>query len=318
VGVYILRRFVIMVPLLVVLSLLVYLLVYFAPGDPTTYFLPETASDDQRAAITARLGLDQPVHVQYWRWLSGLAVGDFGVAYSYGRPALEVIGDRLGPTVRLQSLAITLSIAIAIPAGILSAVRRYSLLDHVTTTGTLFGLSMPDFWFALMLTLFFSVHLGWLPSFGTGDGTLLGSWQYLVMPVLTLGLATVPWYARFMRSSMLDVLSQDYVRTARAKGLTSFRVHYRHALKVAVLPVVTIIGLSLPRLVGGAVIVETIFAWPGLGRLAFDAVTRQDYPLIMALTVLTGAFVLVLNLLVDVIYTWLDPRITYDRSAGVH
>ena len=315
---YIVRRMLQIVPLLLVLSLGVFTLVQLAPGDPTTYFLPDNPTDTQRELIVARLGLDQPVHVQYWRWLSGMLVGDFGTAYSYGRPALEVIGERLWPTLQLQTLAISLSVIIAVPAGILSAVRRYSWLDHVTTTSTLFGLSMPDFWFALMMTLVFSVNLGWLPSFGTGDGGLLANWQYFVMPVLTLGLATVPWYARFMRASMLDVLSQDYVRTARAKGLPPSRVHYLHALKVAVLPVVTIIGLSLPRLVGGSVIVETIFAWPGLGRLAFDAVTRQDFPLIMALTVLTGAFVLLLNLLVDVLYTWLDPRISYDVSEGVH
>ena len=317
-GVYIIRRVLVMVPLLLVLSLGVFVLVQLAPGDPTTYFLPERATEAQRELIVARLGLDQPIHVQYWRWLSGILTGDFGTAYSYGRPVMEVIGDRLWPTVQLQTLAITLSIVIAIPVGILSAVKRYSFLDHFATTGSLFGLSMPDFWFALMLTLVFSVHLGWLPSFGTGDGGVLTSWQYFIMPVLTLGLQTVPWYSRFMRSSMLEVMSQDYVRTARAKGLPTWRVHYLHALKVAVLPVVTIVGLSLPRLVGGAVIVETIFAWPGLGRLAFDSVTRQDYPLIMALTILTGAFVLLLNLLVDVIYTWLDPRISYHQKAGVH
>lgn len=311
---YVARRLLQAVPMVLGLTLIVFLLLQLAPGSPAAYLVPTDVHDPtQQQRIIHQLGLDRPVYVQYWDWLTRALHGDFGNAYTYGVPVTEIIGQRLGATLQLQIAAILFSVVVAIPLGVVSAVRRYGLLDHVVTTLSLFGLSMPNFWFALLLILTFSIHLGWVPTFGNGaDASSLPQHAtYFVLPVLVLGLATVPWYSRFMRASLLDVLQQDYIRCARARGVPERVVIAKHALKPAVLPVVTIIGLSLPRLVGGSVIVETIFAWPGLGNLAYDSILRKDFPVVMALTLLTSAFVIVLNLVVDVVYTILDPRISY-------
>jgi len=295
------------------LTIVVFLLLQLAPGSPVTYLLPQNIADpDQERRLIATLGLDQPVWAQYWHWLVRLLHGDFGTAYSYSEPAISVINERLGPTLQLQIAAIVFSLLIAVPVGIISAVRRYRPIDHILTTGSLFGLSLPNFWFALMLIMLLSTRWHLLPTFGAGTGSLATRAPYFVMPLLVLGLATVPWYARFMRANMIDTLRQDYVRAARARGVPEHRIVMRHALKPAVLPVITIVGLSLPRLVGGSVVVETISAWPGLGRLAYDSIQRKDYPVIMALVLLTGAFVMLINLFTDILYTVVDPRINYD------
>src|SRR4051794_24687395 len=261
---YILRRLLLLVPMLLGLSVIVFALLQLAPGNPAVYFLPTNAVDPtQLQRVTHELGLDQPVWVQYWRWISNIAHGDFGTAYSYGQPVADVIRSRLVPTLQLQIAAISFSILLAIPIGVIAAVKRYSLVDHTVTSASFFGLSMPDFWFALMLILLLSLKLSILPTYGTGTGSLLDRWEYFVMPVLVLGLATIPWYSRFMRGSMIETLQQDYIRAARGRGVSSRRIVLKHALKPSALPVLTIIGLSLARLVGGSVIVETIFAWPG-------------------------------------------------------
>ncbi len=312
---YILRRVFQGIPMLLGLSAIVFVLLHVAPGSPAAYLLPTDALDPgQERRLIHQLGLDQPIWTQYFGWLLRALHGDFGTAYSYGVPVTEVITERLPATLQLQIAAISFSILLAIPVGVIAAVRRYSRLDHVVTTTSLFGLSMPNFWFALILILLLSVQLGWLPTFGNGAdaGSPIERVPFFVMPILVLGLATVPWYSRFMRSSMLDVLQQDYIRCARARGVPEWLVLFKHALKPAILPVVTIIGLSLPRLVGGSVIVETIFAWPGIGRLAYDSILRRDFPVVMALTLLTGAFVILLNMVMDLIYTQLDPRISYE------
>jgi peptide/nickel transport system permease protein len=310
---FIARRLVQAVPLLFGLSLLVFALIQLAPGDPTVFFLPEHVRDpSQRERVIRALGLDQPPHVQYLRWLGATLQGDFGTAWNFSEPVSHLIAQRLWPTVELQVVSILFSLALAIPIGVVSATRRNSWADHSVSAISLFGLSLPDFWFALMLMLGLSLHLNWLPTVGAGTGQPV--WQrapYFVMPVIVLGLRTIPWYARFTRSSMLEVMAQDYVRTARAKGMGERRVVYYHTLRNALIPVVTIFGLSLSRLVGGSVIVESVFAWPGIGRLALDAVLRRDYPVILALTLLTGAFVTVSNLVIDVVYTLIDPRIRY-------
>ena len=312
---YIVRRLLQAIPMLFGISVVVFALLQLAPGSPVAYLIPTQALDpDQQRRIAHQLGLDLPVWMQYWQWLTRVLHGDFGTAYTYGVPVSQLILDRLPATLELQVAAILFSIIVAIPVGVLAAVKRYSRIDHLVTTTSLFGLSMPNFWFALILIQIFSLRLGWLPTFGDGSnaGTIVDRFPYFVMPVLVLGLATVPWYARFMRSSMLDVLQQDYIRAACARGVPERLVLFRHALKPAILPVITVIGLSLPRLVGGSVIVETIYAWPGIGRLAYDSILRKDFPVVMALTLLTAAFVIVLNLVMDVVYTQLDPRISYE------
>jgi len=311
-GHYIIRRLLLLIPMLLGLSVIVFGLLQLAPGNPAVYLLPQQATDPaQLQRITHQLGLDQPFYVQYWHWIGRILHGDFGTAYTYGQPVLHVIATRFKPTFELQIVAISFSLLFALPIGIIAAVKRYSKVDHAVTTVSLFGLSMPDFWFALMLMLLFGIKLGVLPTFSPGTGSLLHRWTYFVMPVLVLGLATIPWYARFVRSSMIETLQQDYIRAARGRGVSERRIIFKHALKPSTLPVLTIFGLSLARLVGGSVIVETIFAWPGLGGLAYESILRKDYPIVMALTLLTGGFIMLLNLAMDVTYRLVDPRIQY-------
>lgn len=311
---YVLRRLRHTLVMLFGLTLIVFGLLQLAPGNPADYLIPETVTDPgQRDRIIAELGLDQPPLVQYANWVSNAVRGDFGTAYTYRQPALEIIAARAKATFQLQAVVIVLSILIAIPAGVIAAVKRDSFLDHSITTSTLFGLSMPNFWFALLLIMFFSVRLQWLPAFGAGsDPSVWANWRHFVLPVTVLCLALVPWYARFVRAGMIENLNRDYIRTSRALGVRERRVRYIHALKPSLLPVITIIGLSLPRLIAGSVVVETIFAWPGIGRLAYDAIVRGDFPVVMALAVLTGAFVMVANLLTDIVYALVDPRVVLD------
>ncbi len=312
---YIIRRIAIMFPLLLGLSLFIFFLIRLAPGDPTVFYLPQTRSVDPavRERVRERLGLDQPVHIQYVRWLSSAVQGDFGFAYGYGEPALSLILARLPATVQLQLTALLIALLVAIPIGIISATRQYSLLDNAVTSFAFFGLSMPNFWFALLMIFFFAVQLDWLPAVGNGaDKAFPERLQYLIMPALVLALNDMALYARFMRSSMLEIIRQDYITTAKAKGLKEAAVLFRHALKNAILPMITIVGLSLPRLLGGSIIVESIFAWPGVGRLGYDAVLRRDYPTIMALTMLTATFIMVVNLIVDLCYSFADPRIGFE------
>lgn len=311
---YILRRVLIMIPLLLGLSLFVFVLIHLAPGDPATFYLPPGQSFDPAVMdrVRARLGLDQPLLVQYVRWLTSALQGDFGFAYGYGEPVLDLIWSRLPPTVVLQLSAIILALVVAIPIGILGATRQYSLLDNALTGFAFFGLSMPNFWFALLMIFVFAVQLDWLPAVGAGEGKPLAErLSYLIMPALALALYYMASYARFMRTSMLETIRQDYVTTARAKGLTESTILRRHSLRNAILPMITVVGLSLPRIVGGAIIIESVFAWPGIGRLGYDAVLRRDYPTIMGLTILTAAFVMIVNIVVDVAYAAIDPRIRY-------
>ena len=311
---YIIRRILVMVPLLLGLSLFVFVLIRLAPGDPTLFYLPpeEVADPAIRLRVMARLGLDQPLHIQYVRWLGSALQGDFGFAYGYGEPVLKLIGSHVPATAQLQLAALLLALIVAIPIGIISATRQYSLLDNAVTVFAFFGLSMPNFWFALMMMFFFAVKLDWLPAVGAGvDKPFVERLKYFVMPTVVLAFNYMAVYVRFMRSSMLEVVRQDYIITARAKGLKENAILFRHALKNAILPVITIVGMSVPRLLGGSIIIESVFAWPGIGRLGYDAVLRRDYPTIMGLTVLTAAFVMVVNLVVDILYSFADPRIVF-------
>ncbi|MBV9326783.1 MAG: ABC transporter permease [Chloroflexi bacterium] len=311
---YIARRVLLLVPLLVGLTLIVFTLIHLAPGDPAAAFVSEQNLDPQvLAQIRKNLGLDQPLPVQYVIWISHVARLDFGTAYTFNqKPVIELIAERLPATLVLQSLALIVSLAIAIPLGVISAKKQYSILDTTATTGAFLGLALPSFWIALMLQLFIAVNLGWLPVSTPGvDESGPGRIKFLVLPLIVLALPTVAVFLRFVRSSMLEVIRQDYLTAARAKGLSDATVTYRHALKNALIPIVTVTGTQLARLLGGAVIVEYIFAWPGLGALAFDSVLHRDYPVVLALTLLTGAFILVVNLIVDIAYTFADPRLSF-------
>lgn len=314
-GRYIIQRILILIPLLLAISLLTFILVHLAPGDPiaTQFGMNMKRLEPERIeAIREELGLNDPLAVQYLRYLGNLLKGDMGQSLTTKKPVLDEITDRLPATIQLTLAAMFISLLLAIPLGILSAVKRGSFVDKLGMSGALLGVSMPSFWVGIMLMLLFSLQLGWLPSSGRGDGTTVGSIKALILPALTLGMALMGLTTRLMRSSMLEVLGQDYMRTARSKGLRSFVVLNRHGLRNALIPVVTIVGLQFASLLGGAVIVETIFAWPGIGRLAVNAIWRRDYPVIMG-TVLVFAIVFILmNLLVDLVYTLIDPRINFD------
>jgi peptide/nickel transport system permease protein len=312
---FVARRVLFLVPLLLGLSIIMFGLIHAAPGDPVIALLgPQAAANPQFIEQARRnLGLDQPLPLQYLRWLGKLVRGDLGTAATFNnKPVLTLIGERFWGTVQLQSIALFLGLAAAIPVGIISATRQYSAVDNTITVGSFLGLAVPNFWLALLLQVWLSVQLGWLPSISTAqaDAPLSERWRYFLMPVFVLALPNIAYFARFMRSAMLDVIHQDYVTVARAKGLATRPVLYRHAFRNALLPMVTVIGLQLPRILSGAVIIEQIFAWPGLGLLAYDAIGRRDYPVILGVTMLTGAAVMIVNLLVDVLYAVVDPRIS--------
>ncbi len=272
-------------------------------GDPALVLLPPDASAEDIHRFREAMGFNDPVLVQYGRFLAGALRGDFGQSVRHGEPAFALVLERMPATFELSGAALIVALGLALPAGILSAVRRNTMIDYVSTVTALLGQSMPTFWLGIMLILVFSVWLNLLPSSGRG------SFEHLIMPAVTLGLFTTARIMRLTRSGMLEVLSQDYIRTARAKGVAGPPVIWKHALKNAAIPIVTIVGIELGTLLGGAVITETIFAWPGVGRLSVQAIYNRDYPVVQAAVfVLASTFVLV-NLVVDVLYTYLDPRI---------
>jgi peptide/nickel transport system permease protein len=312
---YLIRRVLQTGVLLLVVSLVVFALVTRAPGGPAI-LLDRNMGPAEVAQMRALLGLDQPVHVQYVRWLGQVLRGNLGVSYQAGLPVLEIIGQMLPNTLLLSAAALLLSLVVAIPAGVISAARPYSATDHAVTFLALFGISMPTFWFGLMLIVLFSIVLGWLPPGGMqtiGAPPSLGDLaRHLALPAVVLGAANMALVARYTRSSTLAVLREDYVRTARAKGLPERAVLYRHALRNALLTIVTVVGLQLPRLVAGAAITETVFAWPGMGSLAVRAAFERDYPMIMGITLVISAVVAASSLVVDLLYGYLDPRIRYE------
>lgn len=319
---YIARRTIFLIPLLIGLSLVMFLIVHLAPGDPATAMLgPQAPSSPEFLEQTRKnLGLDKPLPIQYLIWIGKLATGDFGTAYSFnGKPVLDLIGERFWGTVQLQGISLFLGIIIAIPIGILSATRQYSALDNSVTVGSFIGLALPNFWLALLLQIWLGVQLGLLPTISTGQAGEPWSerWKFFLMPVIVLTLPNIAYFVRFMRSSMLEVINQDYITTARAKGIDHRGVLYGHALRNALIPMITVIGLQLPRILGGAVIIEQIFAWPGIGLLAWDAIGRRDYPVILGVTMIIGAAIMVVNVLVDLVYVLVDPRVSVsDRSAS--
>lgn len=318
---YTARRLIFLIPMLLGLSLVMFILLRLAPGDPAVSMLsPQAAVNEQYLEQTRKnMGLDRSLPMQYLIWIRNLATGDFGTAYSFnGKPVLELIGGRVWGTVQLQGISLLLGIALAVPVGIISATRQYSSLDNTVTVASFIGLALPNFWLALMLQIWLGVRLGWLPTISTGQASADWSerWKYFVLPVLVLTLPSIAYFTRFMRSSMLEVINQDYMTTARAKGLGHRHVLYKHGVRNALIPMVTVIGLQLPRILGGSVIIEQIFAWPGIGQLAWDAITRRDYPVIMGITIILGAAIMVTNVLVDLVYAFIDPRVSAaDRTA---
>ncbi|RJP21839.1 MAG: ABC transporter permease [Deltaproteobacteria bacterium] len=318
---YILRRLLLSVPLLVGISLITFLVMHMAPGGPTaagTDMNPK-ATAESRARLQAYYGLDQPLHVQYGRWLGRMATFDFGDSFSPdGRPVADKIRERIPITLTINVLSMGLIFLVAIPVGVYSAVRKGSLFDRISTVVVFTGFSTPTFWLALLMMILFGVKLGWLPISGLTSmgydslgaaGKLADRAHHLLLPVLLAGFGGVAAMSRYMRSNMLEVIRQDYVATARAKGLPEGKVVFRHAVRNALLPVVTILGLSVPDLLGGSVIFETIFAIPGMGQLFYQGVMSRDYPLIMGILTIAAFLTLLGNLLADVGYALADPRI---------
>jgi peptide/nickel transport system permease protein len=311
---YLLSRFIQSLALLVVVSMVMFGLIVSAPGGPAILY-QEDVTAEAAAIMRRNLGLDDPVVVQYGRWAARLLRGDAGTSLSNSRPVSMLIGQRFGATATLAFAALGLALVIAIPIGVISAVRRNGWFDRIATVVAFMGVSIPNFWLGIMMIILFSVTLGWLPSGGTGasgGGDLLTRLKHLIMPAIVLGTSTMAQLTRYTRSSMITVLREDYVRTARSKGMPERRVLTRHALRNGLIPVLTIVGVLLPRLFSGAAITESIFSWPGLGRLAVDAALQRDFPVIMALTLVVSALVIVASLIVDLLYAVIDPRIRYD------
>ncbi len=277
--------------------------ILFLTGDPAAVMLPPEASAEDIRNFRESMGFNDPFFVQYGRFLVGALRGNFGTSIRHGEPAFGLVVERMPATFELAGAALVIALLLAIPAGFVSAVRRNTVVDYISTVVALLGQSMPTFWLGIMLILFFSVQFQVLPSSGRG------TWQHLVLPAITLGLFTTARITRLTRSGMLEVLNQDYIRTARAKGVSDPPVVWKHALKNAAIPIVTIVGIELGTLLGGSVITETIFAWPGVGRLSVQAIYNRDYPVVQAAVFLLATTFILVNLLVDLVYTYLDPRI---------
>lgn len=321
---FLLRRLGESLPLLLTVSIVVFALLQASPGSPLAQLERDpnvTQADIER--LKEQRGLNDPWLVQYGRWLTGAVRGDFGTSLQTGRPALTEVAERVPNTAVLVGVAFLVTLIVAIPIGVLSAVRQYSIFDHVVTTLTFMGQSVPVFWLGLLLILVFYVGLSnpftGGPLFPPGgmysldrEHVLADRLWHLVLPVTMLVATWAAWYTRFVRASMLDVLSLDYVRTARAKGVSQRRVIFRHALRNAAMPLVTLIGLDLPIIFSGALFTETIFSWPGMGRLFYQSAMRRDYQVLMAIVMLTSVLIVLANFLADVAYGLLDPRVKYD------
>ncbi|MFD2444704.1 ABC transporter permease [Bacillus sp. CGMCC 1.16607] len=317
---YIIRRTLQAIPLLLIISIISFLLMSLAPGDPTAmYQNPESGGEQDLSAIKDQLGVDQPIYVQYYKWLKLLVLeGNLGYSFQDGQPVMEKILQRVPATLLLMSVAILISIIIAIPIGIYSAIKKYSIFDYFFTFYSFLGIAVPPFFIALVVILVFSLNLNWFPASGMRENfdafDLWDRIHHLILPSLTLAFGLIASKSRYMRSSMLEVIKQDFVRTARAKGLSEGKVIFKHALRNALIPIITIIALQLPALFGGALFIEQLFAWPGMGRLTVNAIFIRDYQVIMGTTMIAGVMVVFSNLIADIFYAIVDPRIQLGKN----
>ena len=309
---YLISRIIQSIVLLFLVSVITFIMVNKAPGLPEIVADLDISEDEQDRMIR-NLGLDLPLHVQYLDWANAMAHGDLGNSYLSGRPVIDLIKNALPASILLASTALVIAIVVSIPAGIYSALRRYSLLDYIFTVFSFFGASIPGFWYAILLILIFGVTLGWLPTSGLHpvgeEATLVTTIRHLILPATVLSTAAMAQLNRYTRSSMSEVLRKDYIRTAHAKGLQTNLVVMRHALINALFPVITVVALLIPVLIGGAAIVELVFAWPGIGRLAIESALKRDYPTVMGITLLISTITIVSNLFIDIAYVFLDPRL---------
>ena len=303
---YIIRRILLMIPILLGVSLIVFSLMHLTPGDPVQIMLGDFAQPAQVEIMRENLGLNDPIHIQYFNFVRNSLQGDFGRSIHYNEPVINLIKARVGFTINLSLAGFIVSYLIAFPAGIISAIKRNTFIDDFSMVFALIGISMPNFWLGMMLMLVFALRFRILPATG------VGTWKHLVLPAITVGTAGAALATRLIRSSMLEVINKDYIRTARAKGLMERTVIFKHALKNAILPVLTIIGLRLGFILSGSVITEIVFARPGLGRLMVDSIFRRDYLVVQASVLLVAVTVLIANLIIDLVYGFIDPQIRYD------
>ena len=305
--IYIGRRLVSMIPILLVVAVIIFLFLHMIPGDPAQVVAGPEASAQDIIQTRIKLGLDLPLHEQFLKFISGVVQGDLGNSYRTNMPVLEMIGDRIGPTIELSVVSMVWAIIAGMFAGVVAATNRGKWQDQITMFGAVAGISMPSFWLGLMLIELFAVQLGWLPS---GGNT---TYEHYILPSITLGSGVAAVIARFTRASLLETLGEDYVRTARAKGAQEWRVVWLHALRNALLPVVTMTGLQFGFLLGGSVVVEAVFSWPGMGSMLVDAVGMRDYPVIQAEMLLFAIQFMLINLLVDVLYAVINPQIRLEN-----
>jgi peptide/nickel transport system permease protein len=311
--VFIIRRLLLLIPVLLVVGVIVFSLLHLAPGDPASMMLGREATLEQKEALREQLGLNEPLAVQFVDWFWGVLRLDFGESLFIGKPVTEALLDRVEPTGLLALYSLTLTVAIAIPAGVIAALRPNSLLDRFLMIVSISGAAIPGFFFGILLILLFAVILGWLPSGGyvdIGDDPIKHL-SYMVLPSVALGFSGAGFLARIVRSTMLDVLNEEYVRTAYAKGLPQRHVILGHALRNALIPVMTVIGILLASLLGGAVVIETVFNIPGMGRLVVQSVTRRDFPVVQGAVMTIAAVEVLVMLLIDILYVFVDPRIRY-------
>lgn len=313
---YILRRLILMIPVLVIVGTIVFALIHLTPGDPAAVYLGEDASEEEIERLRERLGLNDPLYIQYVSWFAGAVQLDFGESLFLQMPVSQALVDRAQPTILLTLYALFFQIIIGVPSGVIAAVKQNTYVDRLIMMVSISGAALPNFFLGILLILFFAVRLGWLPSgqYVELEQDPIEHFKRMVMPAFALGFSAAGLLARLVRSSMLDVLREDFVRTAMAKGLPERIVVVRHALRNALIPAVTIIGVSIGGLLGGAVVTEAVFALPGMGRLVVQSIARRDYPVIQGAVLTIAAGNVLINLVVDVIYVYIDPRVRYGND----
>lgn len=314
---YIVKRLLLMIPILLGVTFIVFFIMNLTPGDPAAIILGDQASAEALAAMRLELGLDKPLLVRYFKYIWDMLHGDLGLSYKNQLSVWAQVIDKFPNTAILAVAGIFVALIIGIPVGIISAKKQYTALDNTSMVLSLIGVSMPNFWLGLLLSLLFALKLGWLPSQGMGSG-FVGLLRSIVLPAITLGTGSAATVVRMTRSSMLEVIRQDYISTARAKGISERQVTFRHMLKNAMIPIVTAVGLQFGSLLGGAMLTETVFSWPGLGRLMVESINSKDIPMVMGATIFLAIMFSVVNLIVDLIYAFIDPRIKSQyKKAGV-
>lgn len=311
---YILKRILQIIPVVIGITILLFVLMYVIPEDPARLILEKGATPQALQNLREKMGIDKPVYVQYWRYVKQLSKGDLGTSYRYRRSVNSILAEHYPNSIKLAFAAIIIETIIGLLAGIISAVRKYSFLDVLVTISTTILVCIPVYWLGMLLQIGFGLKLGWLPMSGMGDGSI----RFYILPAITLASVSTAFVARITRSTMLDVMSNDYIRTAYAKGLSNNSVIYKHGLKNALIPVVTYIGIDLGTLMGGAILTETIFAWPGVGRTIYLAILQRDAPVVIGGTIVLVLIFVFMNLFVDIIYAVLDPRIRLEGGGNIN